>query len=540
MNKFKKIMSVMLALCVILSAGSAFAFADETAETQDVPQEYTEQDDVAFGEIEFFVLSSGEDHIGEVVEDMYLANTTLANAVDKLEREIDVKGCGITKDNIFDVYKSFVENYPEFFYITTGCSYTYSQNSGEIINVYPKYITSTSDNYDNESQEEIDRQNEIIKQMRAEFDANIQQLMSCITPEMSDIDKLLALHDALACHTAYSKEYIGDYKNSIYTAYGTIVERRGVCQSYSMAYKLLTKLAGIEDVCIVGNELHGWNMVNLDGQWYHIDVTFDDPANDIYGRVNHNYFLISDEKLKENDTSDNHATWSPNYSATDTRYENESIVWNNSSSQIIYDGEYVYYCEITPLENSSRKTGTIKKAKINSSEDAEVLAVIDGAWKAEGGKFYIDNYTKMFKEGDFIYYNTSDSVIKVNVVDGTSETIYTLPDELKGSNNINGLAKSDSGIIIHYAASPTGDQTAADFEYTFTETEEPEPTPEYSKGDVDKNGVVDINDSTYIQKYVAGIINEIDISIADIDGDGEVSVNDATYLQMYLAGMITL
>ena len=62
----------------------------------------------------------------------------------------------------------------------------------------------------------------------------------------------------------------------------------------------------------------------------------------------------------------------------------------------------------------------------------------------------------------------------------------------------------------------------------------------YEVGDVNKDGVVDINDVTDIQKLMISDeeLTEEQISLADVDGDGIVCVRDATYIQKYLAGIV--
>lgn len=535
MNKSKKIISSLLALCITLSAGSAMTFADENSTASEASSDYTQQDDIMVGEVESFFLNSEDDHIGEVIEDLYAAKVKLNDAAENLKRVVDVKGLGVTKDNVTDLYLGFVDEHPEYFYILASCRYTYQPSTNEILNIYPKYITATAANYGEEAPEEIERQNEIINSMIADFKTNTDMLMSCITPEMTDVDKLLALHDALACHTTYATQSSGEFESSIYTAYGAIVERGGVCQSYSLAYKYLATLAGIEDIYIVKNSVHGWNMVKLDGQWYHIDVTYDDPTKDVLGRVNHKYFLISDDKLKENDTSANHATWQPSYSATDKQYEDASIAWLNTTSQIIFDDGNVYYNDMRS-SSSSKTIGVI--TKVTPQGEKQELAAIEELWYAVSGGYYTGNFTRLFKEGDYIYYNTPDSVIKLNVNDGTSEKVYTLSDELKNSgSNIYGLSKGENSIIVSFSTSPTGTQTIQEVEYDFSGSSE-NPDPVFSIGDVDKNGVVDINDVTYIQKYLAAYETEIDPATADVDENGVITIDDATIIQSIIAGNI--
>lgn len=55
-------------------------------------------------------------------------------------------------------------------------------------------------------------------------------------------------------------------------------------------------------------------------------------------------------------------------------------------------------------------------------------------------------------------------------------------------------------------------------------------------GDVNGDGIVDINDATHLQKYLAGFtLDYIDLDAADINGDGNVTVSDVTDLQRILS-----
>ena len=43
---------------------------------------------------------------------------------------------------------------------------------------------------------------------------------------------------------------------------------------------------------------HMWNKVKVDGKWYNLDLTSDDPTPNLSSLANHTYFLLSDEELK--------------------------------------------------------------------------------------------------------------------------------------------------------------------------------------------------------------------------------------------------
>jgi len=64
-----------------------------------------------------------------------------------------------------------------------------------------------------------------------------------------------------------------------------------VCEGYGEAFKVLCDVFGIPCVSVIGDAggLHLWNYVQIDGKWYAVDTTWDDPTN---GSVRYKYFLV--------------------------------------------------------------------------------------------------------------------------------------------------------------------------------------------------------------------------------------------------------
>ena len=103
----------------------------------------------------------------------------------------------------------------------------------------------------------------------------------------SDEEIALFMHDYLISHAHYSLDS--------YEPEGVLLEGSGACESYAKAYRLLLSEMGVKCLLISGTgngEAHMWNLVSVDGNWYHADCTFDDPVN--VEMVDHRYFLISD------------------------------------------------------------------------------------------------------------------------------------------------------------------------------------------------------------------------------------------------------
>lgn len=120
-------------------------------------------------------------------------------------------------------------------------------------------------------------------------------------PDMTDREKVLAVHDYLVVHTIYSEEEgNADY---LATAYSVLIDGEGQCQGYSEAFTALLMLSGVETQVISGDALdstatyqpHAWNLVKIDGDWYHVDATWDDPIPDTGGSAIHTYLFRSDD-----------------------------------------------------------------------------------------------------------------------------------------------------------------------------------------------------------------------------------------------------
>ena len=132
----------------------------------------------------------------------------------------------------------------------------------------------------------------------------------CITDDMSAFEKALALHDWLTEHADYSS-----YR-TFFGAEGVLVYGEGVCQSYTDAYAMLLDAVGIPVKPVVSTPMdHTWNLVQLGGEWYHIDVTWDDPVG---GTETHQYFGLSDALMSKDHTWDNPSELP---AATGTRYQ---------------------------------------------------------------------------------------------------------------------------------------------------------------------------------------------------------------------------
>ena len=106
---------------------------------------------------------------------------------------------------------------------------------------------------------------------------------------MSDVEKELYLHDAVVKHAVYDVTYSASMNHS---AYGNLVLGTSVCDGYTKLLQYLLCRCGILTTTLSGysGENHSWNVVCLDGEWYMVDPTWDDPVGQEVGKSIHTYF----------------------------------------------------------------------------------------------------------------------------------------------------------------------------------------------------------------------------------------------------------
>lgn len=116
------------------------------------------------------------------------------------------------------------------------------------------------------------------------YEAQIEQVKNEVVSSLSGstYDKIKQIHDFLVDNISYDQTIS---KSNIYNLYGALVNKECVCEGYSKAFKYLASEAGIDCVIVVGTgtnssgatENHSWNYVAINGNWYAVDATWDDP-----------------------------------------------------------------------------------------------------------------------------------------------------------------------------------------------------------------------------------------------------------------------
>ena len=175
-------------------------------------------------------------------------NTALANIE---TGDVPVRSYNVTVDDFKRILENVVNSNPDLFYVSSGYTYWRTQSG---------YVTGTLSVV-------------AVSSKKTEYQLGLTDLLMWVPQDASQAEQVKAVHDWLCKNVLY-----GGSTDERYNAYGAIVNRRAVCQGYSAAMISALRVLGI-DACYAMHEEanHAWNIVSVDGLWYHVDATWDDP-----------------------------------------------------------------------------------------------------------------------------------------------------------------------------------------------------------------------------------------------------------------------
>ncbi|MBQ3301573.1 MAG: cell wall-binding repeat-containing protein, partial [Eggerthellaceae bacterium] len=230
------------------------------------------------------------------------------------DEEIDLYDYSVDQDEASEVYYEVLFQNPQFFYVATECMSFYDE-TGRVHYFLPAYMDIPPDE---------------LAQYKAKYKAALDDLLSWVPSNASNVNKVKAVHDWLVRKCAYdteAAEYGPDvWGYNAWTAYGALVDGYAVCQGYSLAFIAAMNKLGFEATYVTQAD-HGWNRVCVNGKWYNVDVTFDDPivnGRDLgpYATPSTEFFMKSDKWFKAHPTQGVHTAWTPaGVAGTDTTYD---------------------------------------------------------------------------------------------------------------------------------------------------------------------------------------------------------------------------
>ena len=199
---------------------------------------------------------------------------------------IDIERFNIKKANLLPLFTEITKDDPYLFFVGTSAGYV-SAADGKIISLYLNY-TMSAEEYEG---------------ARRFCERQISSVLTLTAGLNNEAEIAQYIHDWLCLNFSYDESLLCD------NMYLFLKEGRGTCQGYTYTYMAMLRAAGLECTFAASDIMsHIWNLVKIDGEWYHVDVTWDDYP-EIFASLEYDSFLKSDESIKETA----HTDWySPN------------------------------------------------------------------------------------------------------------------------------------------------------------------------------------------------------------------------------------
>ncbi|NFO57513.1 sugar-binding protein [Clostridium botulinum] len=379
---------------------------------------------------------------------------------------IDLDDINNNSNKILDLYFDVIYENPQIFYCNpTSVKFdncTYNPSTGKLNSCDIKV------NYE--------YSNDVIDKMREKLNNKINYIKKNYLDECStDLEIEYAIHDYITQNCTYDKDNY-DKKtvpNISHTSYGALINQIAVCDGYSKATMLLLNEYGIE-AGIVTNDSHAWNYVNIDGNYYQTDLTWDDPTPET-NKITYKNFNCSDNVMRKIHP------WTSTIPerCTDTTFDDLFRIINGNSvngKNSVRIKDKLYYLEGTDLWKCNLDGSNKTLFSKNITQSANMVNLVTN-----------DND---------IYYLSELEIKKINTNDKKIDTFKNLSDEFNftsGRYSVQFYIKN-SKLNIRFG------QSKNDSNLKFTTKEyELKATPE--KSDDKPQNIVKVDKSNLIAIY---------------------------------------
>ena len=336
MKKDKRILALVLAAAMMgTTALPVWAQTPETADSSVVEVEGTLENIIAARE----ALAAQPATLAEDDNNIQAAQTMVervANAVKnhtETAEKVNIKDLNLDKDLVLSTLADLNARVEGGEAISKLSCY-YSRDTGLAVAIGLEYCTAQD-----------------VAAMQVKLDQLVDQANTLC---QTDLEKVFYVHEWLVQNIAYDREHLSDNVQDDHNLCGALLEGTAVCDGYAKTYALTLRKLGITGVLVTSKDIgHAWNMVELDGNWYQVDCTWDDPVDgsDQLGYCMHKHLLCTTEEMNTNHNDDgddsvafdleNLGTQNIVNLATDDTYEN--TWWKDKKSAIFPCGGDWYY-----------------------------------------------------------------------------------------------------------------------------------------------------------------------------------------------------
>ena len=336
MKKDKRILALVLAAAMMgTTALPVWAQTPETADSSVVEVEGTLENIIAAREAlaaQPATLAEDDNHIHAAQTIVERVANAVKNHTETAEK-VNIEDLNLDKDLVLSTLADLNARVEGGEAISKLSCY-YSRDTGLAVAIGLEYCTAQD-----------------VAAMQVKLDQLVDQANTLC---QTDLEKVFYVHEWLVQNIAYDREHLSDDVQDDHNLRGALLEGTAVCDGYAKTYALTLRKLGITGVLVTSKDIgHAWNMVELDGNWYQVDCTWDDPVDgsDQLGYCMHKHLLCTTEEMNTNHNDDgddsvafdleNLGTQNIVNLATDDTYEN--TWWKDKKSAIFPCGGDWYY-----------------------------------------------------------------------------------------------------------------------------------------------------------------------------------------------------
>ncbi|MBE5909638.1 transglutaminase domain-containing protein [Pseudobutyrivibrio sp.] len=242
----------------------------------------------------------------------------------------------LTSDELIETMNCVYNDHPELFWLNTSYQYGYN-SSNEIVKVQLSYGISKSN----------------LDSAKTAYNNAIENIVSGASSYESEIEIELYVHDAICELATYNSN--AELNQSAYSA---LVNGSTVCAGYARAFQNVCQELGLTCYYLTGTADggdHAWNIISIDGNFYNVDLTWDDSISESYGSSVYTYFNLTDSEIGVDHTRSTLSANLPACTSTEMSYTNvygatiEIDDIDNQSGSQLTDGNFTIQAPPEPI-----------------------------------------------------------------------------------------------------------------------------------------------------------------------------------------------
>ena len=296
-----------------------------------------------------------------------------------------------------------IADHPELFYVS-GVSVTTTTSSMLVFSNTRHYIEGSYRYGADES-----------RALRRQLDERAASCLAGMPDGADDYEKAKYLYEYIAENVSYDWDA---YDSVVYseeegvgqTAVDALLNGSAVCAGYAAAFQYLAQSAGLPCIYVTGTargDTHAWNVVQLDGAFYHVDSTWGDPqfvrddgALSDSERINYDYLNVTTSDILRDHRLDANAVVPPCEATRDNYYVREGLLLDDASGQDAVDAA----------------GAIIEEAFAQGQAHVQFRCATQGVYDALVQALFAEAQVYRFLPGNSCWYSTSDVTWSITVI----------------------------------------------------------------------------------------------------------------------------